>query len=240
MQNDYCLAHTALVCKNFNFLFEIKPTKRQWKPDQSGIKPWVLQANLQLVTLLSHWDFSQGEIQVAIPRESQLWYSRYPCWVFLRVCVCVCVCVCFHNPPNSDMDYRIFNVHTHVNACDCTQGCMDFVRACTQSWLWEKNPLLHQGIEPASVACWSDTLPTELHPSPSCYLYNVCFLFLFFQFHWQEVRDRQLHNTDDPPVLCVITRSIFHSIFTGIHPTFFSWFLIVLFCLLFFCCCFFL
>ena len=61
----------------------------------------------------------------------------------MRVCVCVCVCVCararayvcvcvcvracvrarvrlcvlfwcFHNPPNSDMDYRIFNVHNYV------------------------------------------------------------------------------------------------------------------------------
>ena len=25
------------------------------------------------------------------------------------------------------MDYRIFNVHTDVNACDCTQGCTDTV-----------------------------------------------------------------------------------------------------------------
>ena len=26
------------------------------------------------------------------------------------------------------MDYRIFNVHTDVNACDCTRGCTDTVR----------------------------------------------------------------------------------------------------------------
>ena len=26
------------------------------------------------------------------------------------------------------MDYRIFNMRTDVNACDCTQGCMDTVR----------------------------------------------------------------------------------------------------------------
>ena len=37
-------------------------------------------------------------------------------------------CLCFHNPPNSDMDYGIFNVRTDVNACDCTQGCTDTVR----------------------------------------------------------------------------------------------------------------
>ena len=48
--------------------------------------------------------------------------SRYPtfgaCWVFW----------CFYNPPNSDMDYRIFNVLTGVSACDCTRGCTDTVR----------------------------------------------------------------------------------------------------------------
>ena len=36
--------------------------------------------------------------------------TYYACWVFK----------CFHNPPNSDMDYGIFNVRTDVNACDCT------------------------------------------------------------------------------------------------------------------------
>ena len=36
-------------------------------------------------------------------------------------------------------------------------------RVCTESGLWEKNPLLHRGIEPASAACRSDALPTELH-----------------------------------------------------------------------------
>ena len=34
-------------------------------------------------------------------------------------------------------------------------------RVCTESWLWEKNPLPHRGIEPASAACRSDALPTE-------------------------------------------------------------------------------
>ena len=57
-----------------------------------------------------------------IPGESQLGQSRYPaydtCWV----------CLCFYNPPNSDMDYRIFNVRTDVNACDCARGCTDTVR----------------------------------------------------------------------------------------------------------------
>ena len=54
--------------------------------------------------------------------------SRHPyygaCWVF----------DCFHTPPTSDMDYRIFNVSTDVNACDYTRGCTDTrKRVCTES-----------------------------------------------------------------------------------------------------------
>ena len=48
--------------------------------------------------------------------------SRYPtygaCWVLQ----------CFHNPPNSDMVYGIFNARTDVNACDCAGRCTDIVR----------------------------------------------------------------------------------------------------------------
>ena len=73
-------------------------------------------------TELSHWDFSNGKFGLlsrAMPAATE---SRYPthgaCWVFLR----------FHNPLNSDMDCRIFNVRTDVNACSCTWGCMDTIR----------------------------------------------------------------------------------------------------------------
>ena len=65
------------------------------------------------------------------------------------------------------MDYRIFNMCTNVNACNCTQGCSDTrKRVCTESWLWEKNPLPHWGIEPASAVWWSDAL-TNWATSPS-------------------------------------------------------------------------
>ena len=37
---------------------------------------------------------------------------------------------CF-NPPNSDMDYEIYNSCTDVNACDCAQWSTDTVRVCT-------------------------------------------------------------------------------------------------------------
>ena len=45
--------------------------------------------------------------------------SRYPtycqCWVFK----------CFNNPPDSEMDNRIFNVRKDLNACNCTRGNTD-------------------------------------------------------------------------------------------------------------------
>ena len=90
---------------------------------------------LRFTAVLSQWDFSHGKFGslflVGKPASTE---SRYPtycaCWVFY----------CLHNPPNSDMDYRIFNVHTDVNACDYTLGCTDtHKRVCTESWLGEKS-----------------------------------------------------------------------------------------------------
>ena len=79
------------------------------------------------------------------------------------------------------MDYRIFNVCTTVNACNCTWGCTDtHKRVCTESWLWENHPLLHQGTKPASAVWRSEALPTELHPH-----LEMCFsvtLFFYFDF----------------------------------------------------------
>ena len=49
------------------------------------------------------------------------------------------------------MDYGIYNVHTDVNAYDCTRGCTDIVRESALKANWEKNPLLHRGIEPVPV-----------------------------------------------------------------------------------------
>ena len=98
--------------------------------------------------------------------------SRYPtysaCWVFQW----------FHNPPNSGMDTRIFNVLTDVCACDCTRDCTDTIRKSLH-WkltLGEKSLAAHRGIESASAACRYDALPTELHPRPKslCQAPVVC------------------------------------------------------------------
>ena len=85
--------------------------------------------------------------------------QRYP---FLSVCaVFLCVQTMVWLPM-----FGIFNTHTDVPACNCTQGLYGHrKRVCTESWLWEKNPLLHRGLEPASrlrLAFQSNALPTEL------------------------------------------------------------------------------
>ena len=75
--------------------------------------------------------FLPCEIWVVFPGESQL--QRYSAY---GACFSVSII-----PPNSDMDYRIFNVNTDVTAYDCTRGCTDTrKRVCTESWLWEKKP----------------------------------------------------------------------------------------------------
>ena len=65
-------------------------------------------------------------------------------------------------------------MRTDVDACDGILGLYKHNnRICTESWLWEENPLPHQGIKAASalhLAFLSDTLPTEL----SCPNFVLC------------------------------------------------------------------
>ena len=69
------------------------------------------------------------------------------------------VCLCWHNPPNSDMDYRIFIVRTDVNAWNCTQGCTD-----TEG---ESALKVDSGKKiPCRTGESNLRQPTELHPIP--------------------------------------------------------------------------
>ena len=71
--------------------------------------------------------FFPWEVGVAFPGESQLWQSHAT-----QPTMHARSFQHFHNPLNSDMDYRIFYVHTDVNACDCTWGCVDIGRVSAQ------------------------------------------------------------------------------------------------------------
>ena len=110
--------------------------------------------------------FLPREIRVAFPGESRLGQSRATQPTVHAGCFII-----LHNPSDSDMDYGIFNVHTDVNACDCTWDCTDtHKRVCSESCLLEENPFPHWEVEPALAACQSDALPTELHPHHLWYL----------------------------------------------------------------------
>ena len=78
--------------------------------------------------------------------------------------------------------FGIFNVRTDADACDCTRGLYGHrERVCTGSWLWEKKPMPHLGLEPASVlrlAFQSDALPAELFPTLCFVLAAVAVFFL--------------------------------------------------------------
>ena len=63
---------------------------------------------------------------------------------------------CKSKPQNSNtLVFGILKMHPDVDACDWTRGLYrHHKRVCTGSWqhrLWENNPLLHRGLEPASV-----------------------------------------------------------------------------------------
>ena len=67
--------------------------------------------------------FLQWEIRVAFsPRKASC--NR----IALPNLGCMLGVLVFPYPLTSDMDYMLFNVHTDVNACSCTQGCTDTMR----------------------------------------------------------------------------------------------------------------
>ena len=63
---------------------------------------------------------------------------------------------------------QYFRVSEQWYGCQCLRFFhVHRKRVCTASLLWEKNPLPHRGLEPASVlhlAFQSDNLPTEISP----------------------------------------------------------------------------
>ena len=132
--------------------------------------------------VLSHWDFSHRKLGLLYPGKAS---SRQRCATqHMMHAGCLSVSKIHLN---SDINYRIFNVHTDVNAFNCKWGCTAVTckRVCTESWLWEKDHLPHWGIEPASVACRPDALATGLHPhsknvGPRSDRKMSFFLFFFF------------------------------------------------------------
>ena len=112
-------------------------------------------------TVLSQCDFSHGNSGCLPWGKLAATESRYPTYRACRVFYC------FHNPPNSDTD--LYRAHR----CKCMRLHTGVYghrkRVCTESWLWEKNPLLAPGnrtcVGSVPVRCstnWA-TFPSITH-----------------------------------------------------------------------------
>ena len=106
--------------------------------------------------------FLSWDIRIAFPRESRLRQSHATQPTVLSGCFSASI---IHR-----VDYRIFNVHTHVNACDCTRGCTDTVRESLhwKSTLGEKSlaaPGNRTCVSGVAVRCstsWAISPPSVL------------------------------------------------------------------------------
>ena len=100
------------------------------------------------MSVLPQCDFSNGKFcRIALPNL----------WCMLSVLVFPWCSELWHELPYLKCVHRCKCMGLHKGVC------RRHTRVCTESWLMEKNPLPHRGIEPASVACESDALWTELH-----------------------------------------------------------------------------
>ena len=92
------------------------------------------------------------------------------------------VCVVFLCVSASVWD---FNMHTDVDNATAYRGCMDTVKESALEDDWEKNPLLHQGLDPILVlflALQYDDLLNELSPPLCPYFLMNKNLNRYFQF----------------------------------------------------------
>ena len=97
---------------------------------------------------------------------------------------------CFHNPSNSGMDHRIFNVCTDGNACGCTRGCRNTIRESARNLTLVKN-LKKSFAAPGNRTCpsgvpvrrftsWATSPPqNELRAIYRHYQYLFIYLFIF-------------------------------------------------------------
>ena len=120
---------------------------------------------LLFTTILSQWDFSFGKFGLLFPGESQVRQSR--------ATQPTVHAGCFHNPPNSDVNYRIFNVRTDVNACDWTGGVRTLVRECALKV--DSGRKIPRRTGESNLRQRRDgpmLSPTELHPHHYGYISN--------------------------------------------------------------------
>ena len=105
--------------------------------------------------------FLPQEMRVTFPTESQLQQNHATRLMVHAGCFSVSIIL-----QTLDTGYGIFIVRSDVNTCDCTQGCTDTIRVCTESWLWGEKFLAAPGnrtcVDGVPVRCstnWATSPP---------------------------------------------------------------------------------
>ena len=96
------------VCRHGTLLLKSQHREQKW-PIIPKFHNDVLYWPIGISRMGNSGCFHRGKPQ----RRSCAIQTNDACWVFQ----------CFYNPPSSDIDYGIFNVHSDVTACDCTREC---------------------------------------------------------------------------------------------------------------------
>ena len=113
---------------------------------------------LYFTTVLPQQDFFPTENSVAFPGESQLRQGRATQPTVHAGYFSVSIIHRTLTRTTGSLTCAQMLMHA------IAQGVRTHVRESALEADWEKNPLPHRGIEPASASSRSDALPTELHP----------------------------------------------------------------------------
>ena len=112
--------------------------------------------------------FSHGKFGLLFPRESQLQQSRATQPTVHAGCFTVSIIHQTVTWTTGPLTCAQMSMHVIAHG-GCTDTCK---RVRTESWPWEKNPLPHRRIEPASAAWRSDGL-TNWATSPHNWNWNL-------------------------------------------------------------------
>ena len=124
------------------------------------------------ITLLSLWDYSHGKFRLLSLEKASCDSPTTQSSAHTR---CFSVSI-IHWSLTCTTESLLCNVCTDVIDWDCTPGCTNtHERVCTESWLWEKNPLPHGGNQICGQQCASLMLYQLSNIPTLCYnRLNIC------------------------------------------------------------------
>ena len=147
---------------------------------------WVLNLlHIYFTTVWSHWVFSHGKFRLPSLRKAGC-HSHAAQPMVHAGCFVVSI---IHW--TLTWTTGSFNMCTDVNAFGCTEGYMDTVRVCTESWLWEKslaalgNRTCLSGVPVQRSTNWATSPPQVV---------MVCLNLRVTKIWWQMVISQLAHS----------------------------------------------